>query len=310
MNQDAARIVVVGESLVDIVHRAPEPPVEIPGGSPANVAITLGRLGRTPALVTRLAEDERGSRVRFWLSESGVDVIAVAGARTSTAAAHLDAAGAARYDFDIEWDLDGLDVSDVADAAVVHVGSIAAVLEPGATHVGELIGALRDRATITYDPNVRPALISHPAAVRRRVAEIVALADIVKASDDDVRWLHPGRDVEDVAREWQTRGPAVVVVTRGAGGALAVTRDGVVRVPAEPATVVDTVGAGDTFMGALIDGVTSVGGASAALRVPGGGIPLATLHRILTRCARAAAITVSRRGADPPRIAELASPTG
>lgn len=308
MNQDAARVVVVGESLVDIVHRATEPSVEIPGGSPANVAITLGRLGRTPMLVTRLAEDERGSRVRRWLSASGVDVIAVTGTRTSTAEAHLDSAGAARYDFDIEWDLDGLDASDVADAALVHVGSIAAVLEPGATHVSELIGAVRDRATITYDPNVRPALISHPAAVRRRVEEIVALADIVKASDDDVRWLHPGRDVEDVARQWQARGPAVVVVTLGADGALAVTRDGVLRIPAEPAVVVDTVGAGDTFMGTLIDGVVSAGAASAALRRPGGGIPLSTLHDILTRCARAAAITVSRRGADPPRIADLASP--
>jgi fructokinase len=308
MNQDAARIVVVGESLVDIVHRATEPPVEIPGGSPANVAITLGRLGRTPVLVTRLAEDERGSRVRRWLSASEVDVVAVTGTRTSTAEARLDSAGAARYDFDIEWDLDGFDASDVADAALVHVGSIAAVLEPGATHVSELIGAVRDRATITYDPNVRPALISHPAAVRRRVEEIVALADIVKASDDDVRWLHPGRDVEDVARQWQARGPAVVVVTLGADGALAVTRDGVLRIPAEPAVVVDTVGAGDTFMGTLIDGVVSAGAASAALRRPGGGIPLSTLHDILTRCARAAAITVSRRGADPPRIADLASP--
>ena len=308
MNQDAARIVIVGESLVDIVHRAAEPPVEIPGGSPANVAITLGRLGRTPALVTRLAEDERGSRVRRWLRASGVEVVAVSGAHTSTAEAHLDSAGAARYDFDIEWDLDGFDASDVADAALVHVGSIAAVLESGATHVSELIGAVRDRATITYDPNVRPALISHPAAVRRRVEEIVALADIVKASDDDVRWLHPGRDVEDVARQWQARGPAVVVVTLGADGALAVTRDGVLRIPAEPAVVVDTVGAGDTFMGTLIDGVVSAGAASAALRRPGGGIPLSTLHDILTRCARAAAITVSRRGADPPRIADLASP--
>ncbi|MFB8146732.1 carbohydrate kinase [Microbacterium sp. NPDC056003] len=308
MNQDAARIVIVGESLVDIVHRATEPPVEIPGGSPANVAITLGRLGRTPALVTRLAEDERGSRVRRWLRASGVEVVAVSGAHTSTAEAHLDSAGAARYDFDIEWDLDGFDASDVADAALVHVGSIAAVLEPGATHVSELIGAVRDRATITYDPNVRPALISHPAAVRRRVDEIVALADIVKASDDDVRWLHPGRDVEDVAREWHARGPAVVVVTLGADGALAVTRDGVLRIPAEPSAVVDTVGAGDTFMGALIDGVMSVGAASAALRRPGGGIPLPSLRHILTRCARAAAITVSRRGADPPRLADLASP--
>ncbi|WP_127473237.1 carbohydrate kinase family protein [Microbacterium sulfonylureivorans] len=304
--EDAARIVVIGEALVDVVHRQSGDVDEAPGGSPANVALTLGRLGRAPTLVTRLADDDRGSRILAWLDESDVTVVAVASLRTSAAEAHLDEAGAADYRFDLDWDLDGLDAAIVMSADLVHVGSVAAVLEPGATQVLELVRAVRERASITYDPNIRAVLVSDPASVRRRVGELIGLADIVKASDDDVRWLEPGRDLDEVALEWLARGPSLVVVTLGPDGALAVTRDGVTRIPGEHAVVVDTVGAGDTFMGALIDGVAALDGVGAALRRPGGGIPPATLEAILTRAARAAAITVSRPGADPPHFAELA----
>ncbi|WP_137844274.1 carbohydrate kinase [Microbacterium sp. 2FI] len=302
---DAARIVVVGEALVDIVYRPSGVGDEAPGGSPANVALTLGRLGRTPRLVTCLGDDDRGRRVRRWLEESGVAVTAISARRTATAAAHLDETGAARYAFDLQWDLGGQGASAAGHADVVHTGSVAAVLEPGASEVAVLVRAARSRAIITYDPNIRPALVDDPVAVRARVDELVGLADVVKASDEDLRWLHPGRNLEEVAQEWQQRGAAIVVVTLGAAGALAVTDDGIVRVPAVPAAVVDTVGAGDTFMGTLLDGLVALGGSAAALRAPGGGIRLDDLETILRRCALAASITVSRPGADPPRAAEL-----
>jgi fructokinase len=309
MSTDAApHVVVIGESLVDIVHRAGGVVDEAPGGSPANVALTLGRLGRAPILVTRLADDERGRRVRRWLEDSGAAVDAVAAPRTSTATAVLDASGAATYAFDLEWDL-GDEVARLAadvfgSADLVHVGSVGAVIEPGAGQVAALVRAVHGRTVITYDPNIRPSLVRDPQAVRARVAELIGLADVVKASDEDVRWLRPGRDVLDVAREWVIGGPALVVVTRGADGAIAVTADAEVVVPAVPTEVVDTVGAGDTFMGALIDGLLTRA-ASSGLRTPGGGIRPDELEALLRRSAEAAAITVSRPGADPPRREEL-----
>jgi fructokinase len=313
MSTDAApRVVVIGESLVDIVHRAGGTVDEAPGGSPANVALTLGRLGRAPTLVTRLADDDRGRRVRRWLEQSGVTVDVVTARRTSTATALLDAGGAATYSFDLEWDL-GDDLARLAEdvcasADLVHVGSVGAVLEPGAGQVAALVRAAHGRSIVTYDPNIRPSLVRDPQAVRARVAELIGLADVVKASDEDVRWLRPGRDVLDVAREWVIGGPALVVVTRGADGAVAVTAESVVVVPAVTTEVVDTVGAGDTFMGALIDGLLARE-ASPGARAPGGGIRPDELEALLQRSAAAAAITVSRPGADPPRRAELLART-
>ncbi|WP_194397541.1 PfkB family carbohydrate kinase [Microbacterium atlanticum] len=303
----APRVVVIGEALVDIVHRGTGVD-EAPGGSPANTALTLGRLGRRPTLVTRLGDDERGRRIRRWLEESGVEVVAVEAARTSTATARLDAAGAARYEFDLQWEL-GADpdrnAALAAAADIVHVGSVATVLEPGDAQVAALVRAARADALVTYDPNIRPSLVDDPARVRGRVDDLVALADVVKASDEDLRWLAPGRDAVEVAREWVARGPALVVVTLGAQGAIGVTADGDVVIPPVVTDVVDTVGAGDTFMGALIDGLLERGFAAAAVRAPGGGIRSADVAALLERAARAAAITVSRPGADPPRRHEL-----
>jgi len=308
MTGDTARIVVIGEALVDIVHRESGVVDEAPGGSPANVALTLGRLGRRPTLVTRLGDDDRGCRVRRWLEESGVAVAAVPAPHTATATAYLDESGAARYEFDLDWDLAGSEGDVAVSADLVHIGSVAAVLEPGAAQVAALVRARRERATVTYDPNIRPSLVDDPVAARERVAELIGLADVVKASEDDLGWLHPGRDLVEVAREWQRRGPMLVVVTLGAQGALAVTADDVLRVPAVHTAVVDTVGAGDTFMGVLIDGIVGHGGAGAVLRAQGGGIRPEDLQDLLSLCVRAAAITVSRPGADPPRRAELAAP--
>lgn len=308
---DAPRVFVIGEALVDIVHRATGTVDETPGGSPANTALALGRLGRRSTLVTCLADDERGTSVRRWLEESGVEVVAVRAARTATATAHLDVDGTASYDFDLEWDL-GSQSAELADriagvADAVHVGSVAAVLEPGASEVAALVRAAGSSAIITYDPNIRPSLVDDAARVRERVDALVGLADVVKASDDDLRWLHPRRETVEVAREWVARGAALVVVTFGSGGALGVTADDEVFVPAVSTDVVDTVGAGDTFMGALLDGLLDARAPEGAARLPGRGIRSVDIEALLRRCALAAAITVSRPGADPPRLDELAA---
>jgi len=298
------RVLVVGEALVDLVHRADGSRDEAPGGSPANVALTLGRLGRHPQLLTSLGDDDRGRRVHGWLETSGVRVTASAAGATSTATALLDATGAATYEFDLAW---AVDVSLAGPADVVHVGSIATVIEPGASEVARLVADRRATATITFDPNIRPALIDDADAARLRVEQLVRLADVVKVSDEDLRWLQPDLSLADAAAAWLAAGPSVVVVTLGGNGAFALTAAGRVSIVAPLVTVVDTVGAGDTFMGALIDGLLDADLVGADRRDALRELPLGLLEQIMHRSADAAAITVSRPGADPPTRAELAA---
>lgn len=304
VNSAERRVLVVGEALVDLVDRADGSRHEAPGGSPANVALTLGRLGRHPQLLTSLGADDRGRTVRHWLEESGVRVSGVGTARTSTATAVLDATGAATYEFDLSW---CVDVSLAGAADVLHVGSIATVLEPGASDVARLVRARRATATVTFDPNVRPALIDDSAAARARVEQLVRLADVVKVSDEDLHWLRPDRSLEDAAADWLAAGPAAVVVTLGGKGAFALTAAGRASVQAPLVSVVDTVGAGDTFMGALIDGLIDADLIGADRREALRDVPLGILEGVMRRSAEAAAVTVSRPGADPPTRAELAA---
>jgi len=298
------QVLVVGEALVDLVHRADGSRDEAPGGSPANVALTLGRLGRHPQLLTSLGDDGRGRTVRAWLEESNVRVSGAGAERTSTATAVLNATGAATYEFDLAW---AVDVSLAGAADVLHVGSVATVLEPGASRVARLVEARRGTATITFDPNIRPALVEDAAAARTRVEHLVRLADVVKVSDEDLRWLQPDRSLADAAAGWLAAGPSVVVVTLGGDGAFALTAGGRVSVPAPRVTVVDTVGAGDTFMGALIDGLLDANLIGADRRQALRDVAPGVLEGIMRRSADAAAITVSRPGADPPTRAELAA---
>ncbi|MCL1800943.1 MAG: carbohydrate kinase [Promicromonosporaceae bacterium] len=293
-------IVVIGEALVDILPDG----TERPGGSPANVALALGRLGFSPSLVTVLADDQQGREVREWLEESGVRVSAhePATGRTSTARVTLDAAGVASYAFDLCWDLPTtMAVSAVAGAELVHVGSIATVLKPGADAVAAAMRAARVAgALVTFDPNARPSITPDVGVVRAQVEALVALADVVKVSDEDLAWYYPGVEPMVIARKWLGLGPRIVVVTLGGAGAIGVERqaDGKVReiaVPGVPITVVDTVGAGDTFMGALIAALLDSNESQ-------------TLANAMEFAATAAAITCSRAGANPPTAAELGAP--
>jgi len=306
--QPAARALVVGEALVDVVLRPGAEPAEHPGGSPANVAIGLGRLGRRADLLTWLADDAHGDLVREHLSGSGVHVLAGdrAPERTPVARAHLDAEGAATYEFDLTWDLPGRWDEDDDAPVVVHTGSIATVLQPGGDAVARLLADRRATSTLTYDPNLRPALMGTPEATLPVVERLVALADVVKVSDEDLAWLHPGVAPEEIARDWLRRGPALVVVTLGGDGALALTAGGdEVLVTAPPVQVADTVGAGDSFMAALVDGLWEAGLLGADARAALHAVDRPTIERVLVRCAQVAAITVSRAGANPPTRAEL-----
>lgn len=312
MSSTDARALVVGEALVDAVVRPDGTRATYPGGSPANVALGLGRLGRRVDLLTWLGDDADGDAVRAHLEASGVRVLrgTTRPPRTPVATAHLDAAGVATYAFDLTWDLPDAWDEEPGDPVVVHTGSIGSVLVPGGTKVADLLRARRATSTITYDPNLRPALMGDPADVRPLVEALVELSDVVKVSDEDLAWLLPGEAPADVAARWATRGPALVVVTLGGEGALAATSAGArLTVPAPRVEVADTVGAGDSFMGGLVDGLWSAGLLGADRRDALRGADVATLEHVLARCVRIAAITVSRPGANPPGTAELDRPT-
>ncbi len=299
-------VLVVGEALVDIVLRGDEPPVEHPGGSPANVALGLGRLGRRVSLLSRIGDDDRGRRVEGHLARSGVTLApgTLTPGRTSTATARLDASGAATYDFDIDWHLPD---AVPPPARALHTGSIAAVLAPGGDAVLDLVRRARGTCTVSYDPNARPALMGDPAATRARVEQFVAAADVVKVSDEDVAWLAPGADPLDVARDWLGLGPAMVVVTRGGDGAAAVCAAGVVEVAAPRVEVVDTVGAGDAFMAGLLDALAAADLLGVERREALHAVDVARLEAAARRATRVAALTCARPGADPPTRQELAA---
>jgi fructokinase len=181
------------------------------------------------------------------------------------------------------------------------------VLEPGRTDVQNLLEHehQRGRVTISYDPNVRPALLGSPEEARPGIEHLVALSDVVKVSDEDLEWLYPDRDDEDVAREWLAMGPALVVVTRGGKGVFAVTNELEVRRPATPIDLVDTVGAGDSFTSGLLDGLRRADLIGGSNRESLAAIDESSLVSVLDTASLVAAITCSRPGADPPTSAEL-----
>lgn len=298
-------VLVVGEALVDIVVRQDLPLAEHPGGSPANVALGLARLGRHPELLTRLGDDERGRVVRTHLEASGVRLVpcSVTPEPTSTATAHVDAAGLASYDFDLDWRLPADVVPDLG--ACLHTGSVATFLPPGGDAVLALVDKAVGRATISYDPNARPPLMGDREQARQRVEGLVARADVVKVSEEDLAWLTPGEDPEDVAADWLASGPAFIALTRGYAGAVGLCRAGRVEVAASPVEVVDTVGAGDSFMAGLLDHLAALGLLGAERLNELRGIGTDVLQDMLSHAARIAAITCTRAGANPPSRTEL-----
>ena len=300
--------IVVGEALVDLVgQRGGRTLAAHPGGSPANVALGLGRLGVPVTLKTCLGRDSLGEMIRGHLEASGVRVDGGLGEGVSTSLAIATlAAGIASYDFRIEWDVGDLSPLPV-ETRCLHTGSLATALAPGKDSVVDLIQREheRGRVTISYDPNVRPALLGEPARARPDIERLVTLSDVVKVSDEDLRWLYPDRSDEEVAQDWLALGPALVVVTRGGAGVYAVAADVELRRDAVPIDLVDTVGAGDSFTSGLLDGLHRADLVGAARRDALAGIDRATLESVVEEAALIAAITCSRPGADPPTRAEL-----
>ena len=310
-------VCVIGEALIDLVMD-PESATAAgsktylahPGGSPYNVAIGLARLGQASQLLARLSGDAFGRQLRAHAEANGVDLsYAVSAPESSTVAVvSLDADRNAGYDFyrtgtaDWQWRTAELDRMP-ADTAWLHTGSLASWTEPGATVIADQVRRRRDRhpVVISYDPNIRPALLPDHQAAVDQVETMVELADVVKASAEDLAWLYPGQDIDEVLHRWRALGSSVVVVTDGGRGARFLAGDADVgAVPARPVRVVDTVGAGDAFMAGLINALLARGfSRSGEAAVPS--VPDAVAEAILV-----AALTCARAGANPPTAAELA----
>jgi fructokinase len=304
-------ILVGGEALVDLVPGPatrpgePGPLLPLPGGGPYNVAITLGRLGAPVRFLSRLSTDGFGDMLLHRLQLSGVDTSTVQRGPepTTLAVAGISADGSAKYSFYVEGTADR-EVRHPGplpeDVTIVSLGTLSLVLEPGASQYERL---LREHRGLTVvDPNIRPVLITDPDAYRARFRSWLPDIGLLKLSIEDAAWLADG-DPHRAARDWLEKGPAAVVMTRGADGIVALTSAGdEVRVPTPPAAVVDTIGAGDTVHGALLYWLHNAGITTPdVLR----DVAAEEWRKALTFAASAAAVTVSRAGAEPPYAAEL-----
>jgi fructokinase len=315
-----APVLVIGEALVDIVigngpgngsasGNGKGGVKATPGGSPANVAVGLARLGLPTELVTRFGTDPYGDQLGAHLFGNGVQLAPGSvdpGFRTSTATATLDPDGVASYEFDITWEPPALSLSTSCPA--VHTGSIATVLEPGAEAIRKFLASLAGQpVTVTLDPNARPTITPDPVSTWAAVRELAATADLVKLSDEDCEFLRPGVAPDEIAAELLSDRTRCVVITLGGAGAVGITPTARVEVPAPAIEVVDTVGAGDSFMAALIAGLHTRG-LLGAVRLEG--LDDKSLREVVDYAVKAAAITCTRHGADPPTAAEHAAVWG
>ncbi|HZF92118.1 carbohydrate kinase [Streptomyces sp.] len=299
-------IVVAGEALIDLVPQGPGALANLRpalGGGPYNTAVALGRLGSPVAFCSRVSSDAFGEALLDGLREAGVNVSGVQRGTepTTLAVATIDAHGSAAYSFYVDGTADRLFTAPAAlptGTRAVSFGTCSLVLEPGASAYEELMRAAAGQGVFTaLDPNVRAGLIADADAYRARFLKWLPSVTLLKLSEEDARWLG------GTPREWLAAGPSAVVITRGGDGLTVVTRDGAeYSVPGEKVSVVDTIGAGDTVNAALLHGLAEEDALSPAALA---GLGADGWTRLLRFAARAAAITCSRAGAEPPYAQEL-----
>lgn len=290
---------VCGEVLIDIL-----PTGSAVGGGPANTAKALARLGYEVDFIDGISTDAYGITARKELAGDGVglDLCLSSTKPTCTATVTLDSHGTASYEFSI----DGTATFDFADSwlpdperlkpSVLHIGTLVTIVEPAATVLFAWAVKCAEFAPIVFDPNVRVSVVADPEKYRVAVEKWVGISSVVKLSDSDISWLYPDESMDEVAKRWIAGGCSLVVITRGANGIIGFTRTGMEEVAAAKVTVVDTVGAGDTVGAILVEAI---------LKHSVNDLHAHILNAVLHRAATAAGITVSRAGAQPPRLHEL-----
>lgn len=315
-------LVVCGEAVLDLISDgSPRGYQARAGGSPFNVAVGTARLGLPTSLLARFGSGLSGRLLRSQAAESGVDLsLSVSATEPALLALlSLDSAGDADYDFYVDgtaesgWQRAELPDPLAENVGALHVGSIASWRVPSADLIAELVlrEHRRGAVLISFDPNLRPALVEDPVGTRARIEQLVALVDLVKVSAGDLDWLYPGEQPDAAARRWARAGPALVVLTEGAHGVRAYRADRPDRadrldrpgmsVPAHEVSVVDTVGAGDAFTAGLLAAL-----AERSRLSPQGLTELtdAELEAVLANAGMVAALNCTKPGADPPSRAE------
>jgi len=294
---------VVGEVLIDLIPDGNEH-LAVVGGGPANTAKALAKIGVKTYFIDGISKDENGQMAKSELLSANVllDYAQYSNKPTCTAKVTLSKSGSASYEFVIE-DTATFDFSDFwlpdpqsLKPSLLHIGTLATVIDPGASVLFKWAQSVAHVAPIVFDPNIRPAVLGNRDEYVNKVKKWVAISSAVKVSDEDLHWLYPGKSVDEIVNEWLEKGVQLVVVTLGAKGITAYRKNEQISVDAVKVVVADTVGAGDTVGAVLVEAIVNNGLDNLTGEV---------LKSMLNRATKAAAITVSRTGASPPSKEEI-----
>ena len=294
---------VAGEVLIDLIPDGSDR-TPIVGGGPANTAKALSKLGIDAQFIDGISTDDYGQMAKAELVASGVklDYVKYSDKPTCLAIVSLSESGSASYEFVIEntatfdFTLDWLANPQTERPSILHIGTLATAIEPGASVLFAWAQSVAKVAPIVFDPNIRPAVISDRDLYVKQVERWVAISSAIKVSDEDLKWLYPSLEIDQVVNNWLTKGPTLIVVTYGDKGLAGYRVGEKISVDAAKVVVADTVGAGDTVGAILVEAIVKDG-----LDTLTG----VRLEMMLKRAAKAAAITVSRSGANPPTLKEI-----
>ncbi len=294
---------VVGEVLIDLIPDADQH-LAVVGGGPANTAKVLAKLGVKTYFIDGISTDNYGQMAKAELLSANVllDYAQYSTKPTCTAKVKLSKSGGASYEFVIEgtatFDFSDLWLPDPQSLkpSLLHIGTLATVIEPGASVLFEWTKSVAHIAPIVFDPNIRPAVLGDRDGYVKRVEKWVAISSAVKVSDEDLNWLYPGKEIDEIVNNWIEVGVQLIVVTLGNKGITAYRKNEEISVDAVKVDVADTVGAGDTVGAVLVEAIVKNG----LDRLTG-----EVLKTMLNRAVKAAAITVSRTGANPPSKEEI-----
>jgi fructokinase len=294
---------VAGEVLIDLIPDRDQH-FAVVGGGPANTAKALAKLGVKTHFIDGISNDKYGKMAKTELLSANVllDYSQFSSKPTCTAKVSLSKTGSASYEFVIE-DTATFDFSDLwlpdpqsLKPSLLHIGTLATVIEPGASVLFEWAQSVAQVAPIVFDPNIRPAVLGDRDGYVKKVEKWVAISSAVKVSDEDLNWLFPGKEINEIVNNWIEVGVQLIVVTLGDKGITAYRKNEQISVDAVKVVVVDTVGAGDTVGAVLVEAIVDNG----LDRLTG-----EVLKTMLKRAVKAAAITVSRTGANPPSKDEI-----
>jgi len=294
---------VTGEVLIDLIPEGADRK-PIVGGGPANTAKAIAKLGIDTQFIGGISSDQYGQMAKDELVSAGVklDYVKYSDKPTCLAIVSLSESGSATYKFVIEntstfdFTSEWLPNPQTVRTSLLYIGTLATAIEPGASALFEWAQSVAKIAPIVFDPNIRSAVISDRKQYVAQVERWVEISSVVKVSEEDIKWLYPSLEIEQVVNDWLIKGPSLVVVTYGDKGLTGYRKGEEVIVEAVKVKVADTVGAGDTVGAILVEAIVKDGLDSL------NGVRLETM---LKRAAKAAAITVSRVGANPPTSEEL-----